>query len=99
MDLDGDAKAQEALNRIQTAEAKRAAIAEQLEDCVSQINQYDARKEQLDAILRDNQTTTTLQKKKEDASKAFLLSFKQSLLFNPPYKSINLFNIRFIHSP
>ena len=38
-------------------------------------------------------------KKKEDASKAFLLSFKQSLLFNPPYKSINLFNIRFIHSP
>ena len=66
MDLDGDAKAQEALNRIQTAEAKRAAIAEQLEDCDSQINQYDARKEQLDAILRDNQTTTALQKKKED---------------------------------
>lgn len=30
MDLDGDAKAQEALNRIQTAEAKRSAIAEQL---------------------------------------------------------------------
>ena len=44
MDLDGDAKAQEALNRIQTAEAKRAAIAEQLEDCNSQINQYEARK-------------------------------------------------------
>lgn len=66
MDLDGDAKAQEALNRIQTAEAKRSAIAEQLEDCDSQINQYDARKEQLDAILRDNQTTTTLQKKKEE---------------------------------
>ncbi len=66
MDLDGDAKAQEALNRIQTAEAKRTTIAEQIEDCTSQINQYDNRKEQLDAILRDNQTTTTLQKKKED---------------------------------
>lgn len=66
MDLDGDSKAQEALNRIQTAEAKRTAIAEQIEDCTSQINQYDNRKEQLDAILRDNQTTTTLQKKKED---------------------------------
>ena len=66
MDLDGDAKAQEALNRIQTAEAKRTAIAEQIEDCTSQINQYDNRKEQLDAILRDNQTNTTLQKKKED---------------------------------
>ncbi len=66
MDLDGDAKAQEALNRIQTAEAKREAIAEQLQDCDSQINQYDARKEQLDTILRDNQSTTVLQKKKED---------------------------------
>lgn len=69
MDLDGDAKAQEALNRIQTAEAKRVAIAEQLDDCVSQINQYEARKEQLDAILRDNQTTSALQKKKEDLEK------------------------------
>ena len=66
MDLDGDAKAQEALSRIQTAEAKRTAIAEQIDDCTSQINQYDNRKEQLDAILRDNQTTTTLQNKKED---------------------------------
>ena len=66
MDLDGDAKAQEALNRIQTAEEKRAAIAEQLEDCNSQIDQYEVRKEQLDTILRDNQTTTVLQKKKED---------------------------------
>lgn len=66
MDLDGDAKATEALNRIHTSEEKRAAIKEQLDDCDSQINQYEARKEQLDAILRDNQTTATLQKKKED---------------------------------
>lgn len=65
MDLDGDAKAQEALNRIQTAEARRTAIASQIEDCDSQINQYEARKEQLDAILRDNQSTMALQKKKE----------------------------------
>lgn len=66
MDLDGDSKAQEALNRIQTAEDKREVIAEQLKECESQINYYDARKEQLDTILRDNQTTTALQKKKED---------------------------------
>lgn len=66
MDMDGDTKAQEALNRIQSAEAKRAAIAEQLQECASQINHYEGRKEQLDAILRDNQTTTSLQKKKED---------------------------------
>lgn len=76
MDLDGDAKAQEALNRIQTAEEKRNAIAGQLEDCASQISQYDARKEQLDAILRDNQTTTTLQKKKEDLERRISLERK-----------------------
>ena len=66
MDLDGDSKAKEALNRIQTAETKRLLIAEQIEDCISQINQYEIRKEQLDVILRDNQTTSALQKKKED---------------------------------
>jgi len=66
MDLDGDAKAQEALDRIQTAEAKRAALAEQIEECLSQIKEYEVRKEQLDTVLRDNQTTTALQKKKED---------------------------------
>lgn len=65
MDMDGDSKAQDALRRIQAAEAKRAAISEQLEECKSQVNHYEARKEQLDAILRDNQTTSSLQKKKE----------------------------------
>ena len=66
MDMDGDVKAQEAINRIQSAEAKREAIAEQLQECISQINHYEGRKEQLDTILRDNQTTASLQKKKED---------------------------------
>lgn len=73
MDLDGDAKAQEALNRIQTAEQKRIAIKEQLDDCDSQINQYEARKDQLDSILRDNQTTATLQKKKEELERRIAL--------------------------
>ena len=66
MDLDGDTQAQEALDHIQAAEAKRAEIADQLEDCESQINQYDARKEYLEAFLRDNQTTATLQRKREE---------------------------------
>ena len=73
MDLEGNAKAQEALNRIQTAEAKREEIADQLKDCDSQISQYEARKEQLEAILRDNQTTAELQKKKEDLEKRITL--------------------------
>lgn len=66
MDLDGDKKARRALDMIQSSEAKREAIKKQLETCNSQIKQYEARKEQLDRTLRDNQTTTTLQKKKED---------------------------------
>lgn len=66
MDMDGDAKAQEALSRIQSTEARREAISEQLDTCVSQINHYEVRKEQLDAILRDNQTTSSLQNRKED---------------------------------
>ena len=76
MDLDGDAKSQEALKRIQSAEEKRTVIAEQLEECASQINQYEARKEQLDALLRDNQSTTVLQKKKEDLERRIALEEK-----------------------
>ncbi len=66
MDIDGNARAQEALKHIQTAEVKRNEIAKQLEECDSQIKQYETRKEQLDAILRDNQATAKLQNKKED---------------------------------
>ncbi len=66
MDTDGDKRARDALDMIQSSEAKRDAIKEQLEICASQIKQYEVRKRQLDDILRDNQTTSTLQKKKED---------------------------------
>ncbi len=66
MDLDGDEKARSALNMIHSSEAKREAIKEQIETCTSQIRQYEVRKDQLDDILRDNQATSTLQKKKED---------------------------------
>ena len=66
MDTDGDKRARNALDMIQSSEAKRETIKDQLETCASQIKQYEARKGQLDDILRDNQTTSTLQKKKED---------------------------------
>ena len=65
MDLDGDEKARTALEMIHSSEAKREAIKEQIETCVAQIRQYEARKDQLDDILRDNQATATLQKRKE----------------------------------
>lgn len=76
MDLDGDAKAQEALKRIHTAEEKRKAIAEQLDECASQISQYEARKEQLETFLRENQTTKALQNKKENLERQISLEKK-----------------------
>lgn len=100
MNLDGDAKAQEALNRIQTTEEKRNAIAGQLEDCASQISQYDARKEQLDAILRDNQTTTTLQKKKEDLERRISLERKAlSEAITQYFREFNAGSLAFFAQP
>ena len=72
MDTDGDKRARNALDMIQSSEAKRETIKDQLETCASQIKQYEARKGQLDDILRDNQTTSTLQKKKEDLERRIL---------------------------
>jgi len=66
MDLDGDQRAADAIRKIQDAQARREMIAAQLENTGSEINNYEGRKEQLDTILRDNQTTSALQKKKED---------------------------------
>lgn len=66
LDTDGDAKANEALSRIQDAQSRRSSIAAQLEQVNSEIKHYETRKEQLEAILRDNQTTAALQKKKDD---------------------------------
>lgn len=65
MDLDGDEKAQTALDQMHTAEKKREQIAEQLEDIKSEIKSYEDQKEQLEGILRDNQTTASLQQRKE----------------------------------
>lgn len=69
MDLDGDSRAKDALERIRMATDKRDAIAAQLEECNSQINSYDAKKDQLETILRDNEETARLQRKKEDTER------------------------------
>lgn len=65
LDNEGDAKAKEALDRIQDAQSRRDVISRQLDTVASEICYYDGRKEQLEVILRDNQTTAALQKKKE----------------------------------
>lgn len=66
MDLDGDQRSMEALRRIQDDQARREVIGNQIENTREEISNYEERKGQLYTILRDNQTTSTLQKKKEE---------------------------------
>jgi len=69
IDTEGDNKAKELLERIQDAQSRREVITQQLETVDSEIKHYESRKEQLEVILRDNQTTAALQKKKDDLEK------------------------------
>ena len=66
LDTEGDSKAKEALARIQDAQSRREVIEQQLDTVSSEISYYENRKEQLEVILRDNQTTAALQKKKDE---------------------------------
>jgi DNA sulfur modification protein DndD len=72
IDTEGDKKAKELLERIQDAQSRREVIMQQLEQVDSEIKHYDNRKEQLEVILRDNQTTAALQKKKEELERRIL---------------------------
>jgi DNA sulfur modification protein DndD len=65
IDTDGDNKAKELLERIQDAQSRRDVITKQLEQVDSEIKHYESRKEHLEVVLRDNQSTATLQKKKD----------------------------------
>lgn len=69
MDQEGDEKARQALDRIQTGETKREELKNQLEECNEQINHYSARKEQLDSILADNRETSAMQKRINELEK------------------------------
>ncbi|MBN1552902.1 AAA family ATPase [bacterium] len=100
MDLDGDAKAKEAIIRIQDAQAKREAIASQLDTCASEINHYEGRKEQLDTILRNNQTTTALQKKKETLERQIKAELTaQESLISTYLKEFNYGSLQFYAQP
>lgn len=66
MDMEGDSKAQRALSRIQELGASLETIGEQRKECETQFKLYEERKEKIEAILRDNQSTTALQKKKDE---------------------------------
>lgn len=66
MDLEGNQRAAEALKRIQSEQTKQSAIADKLASVRSEIAYYEKRKEQLEEILRDNQSTKDLQIRKEN---------------------------------
>ena len=66
MDLEGNQKAAEALKRMQSEQAKHSALAAKLSNVRSEVAHYQQRKEQLDEILRDNQSTADLQIRKEN---------------------------------
>lgn len=65
-------RAQDALNRIRIAREKRDAISAQIEECNSQINSYEAKKDQLETILRDNEESARLQHEKEKLEKLLI---------------------------
>lgn len=62
MDFKGDKRAKEALDKIQSANDNRDAIAEQLQECANQIAHYEKIKAEIEQILRTHQATAELQK-------------------------------------
>ena len=66
MDLNGNVRAKEALIKVQAAKENRDVIAVRLQECKTQIDSYEKRKAEYEQILRENQMTAALQKRKEE---------------------------------
>lgn len=65
MDSDGDKRAADALNQIQDKQERREQNKDRLEECEAQRAELQARKEQLDVILRDNEKVKSLKRQQE----------------------------------
>jgi DNA sulfur modification protein DndD len=63
MDNEGNQKATEALERINSTQQRKTVIAEQLDNLKTQITDYEAEKERLDHILKEQQSTASLQER------------------------------------
>lgn len=63
MDNEGNQKATEALERINSTQQRKAVIAEQLESLKTQITDYEAEKARLDHILAEGKSTASLQER------------------------------------
>lgn len=98
MDTEGDTRGQDALARIQDAQKRRELVSNQLETVNSELNHYENRKEQLETILRDNQTTAALQKKKENIERQVSQELKaqektkKALIFDFNMNSISFYS-------
>jgi len=69
MDNEGDRKASEALERINSAQHRKSVIAEQIEEITSQIAYYENEKSRLEHILLEGENTAALQNKSLELEK------------------------------
>lgn len=70
LDVGGNQKAQEALQRIQSFTERREHIVTELASIREQIEYYERRKEMTEDILRENQSTAALQKKRDELERS-----------------------------
>lgn len=66
MDIAGNQKAAEALQRMNSDMERKQVMAQNMENIKNEIEHYEARKQQLDEILRAEQTTAEDQRRKEE---------------------------------
>ncbi|NLX64369.1 MAG: AAA family ATPase [Clostridiaceae bacterium] len=69
MDNEGDRKASEALERINSAQHRKSVIAEQIEEITSHIAYYENEKSRLEHILLEGENTAALQNKSLELEK------------------------------
>ncbi|KJR47502.1 ATPase involved in DNA repair [Desulfosporosinus sp. I2] len=70
MDVSGNQKAEQAQKRIESLTERRELIAIELVNIREQIDHYEHRKVMTEEILRDNESTSSLQKKSEEIDRS-----------------------------
>lgn len=90
MDISGNKKAAEASQRVQSEQDRLQVIATDLENVKEQINHYEQRKGQLEDIIRDNQPTAELQRKKERLEKS--IKAEEAVLESTSNRFFSVFN-------
>lgn len=100
MDRDSDDKANALQKEMNDIEEDCAQIKNQIEECNTQILNYEERREEINKILRDNERTAQLQKEK-DKFEQKLLDEKQGLTQNIDnfFKDFNNSSLLFFSQP